>query len=308
MPHTTLTSKATVLGTKFVKNYTFDCGNVVPIYDVLSMQALNQLLGHAKFNNREYGDVYYRGQGALYSTLTPSLFREWNGRKGTLSRSDRLARIINKVMASKDIARDLKLGYDKVANRLKVEGLLQHYGVPTKCIDLVDNHWVALWMGLYECKKQKMVDVFFHYQKREIPLIDILKKEKDIEDVIYQYILLLALPHGEYATDGLTVSDDYVVVDLRKAAASVFVRPHAQHAIVAERNIAAPQKASEYDMAQAVVGILRLRIDLVDEWLGNGALMTQENLFPPPSLDKGYNQLLHCSDVFTSGYELMKYV
>lgn len=270
------------------------------------MHGLNQILGHVKFNNREFGDVLYRGQAALYDSLTPSLFRAWNGCAGTLSRVDTLAQIITRMMESEKIKGDLKLGYHKKANRYKVEGLLQHYGVPTKCIDLVDNHWVALWMGLYECQKQVKVDTYYHYQKREIPLIEILNKEKSLEESIYQYILLLALPSGKYATDGLTASSDFITVDLRKAVSSIFLRPHAQHAIVAERKVASPSSIADYDMAPAVVGILRFRIDIVDKWLGNGMLVTQENLFPPPSMDKGYDQLLRCQDLLVDGYELTK--
>ena len=47
-----LTSKSTAPDTKLVSEYTFECGNKVPIYDVTSMHGLNQLLGHAKFENR----------------------------------------------------------------------------------------------------------------------------------------------------------------------------------------------------------------------------------------------------------------
>lgn len=118
----------------------------------------------------------------------------------------------------------------------------------------------------------------------------------------------MALPSGEYATDGLTVSNDYITVDLRKAVSSIFLRPHAQHAIVAERKVAEPSDIVDYDMAPAVVGILRLRIDIVDKWLGDGTLVTQDNLFPPPSMDKGYDQLLRCQDLLVAGYELAKYV
>lgn len=303
-----LTSKSTAPDTKLVSEYTFECGNKVPIYDVTSMHGLNQLLGHAKFENRDYGDVYYRGQNTLYNTLTPSLFRPWDGCAGKLARGNTLDDIIGKLMASDKIAGDLKLGDNSKTNRLKVEGLLQHYGLPTKCIDLVDNHWVALWMGLYQCLKQVKVETYYHYQKREIPIIELINKEKKVEDVLYQYILLLAIPYGTLTSEGVVISDDYVTVDLRKAVASVFLRPHAQHAIIAERRPHQIKDTKDFDMAPAVVGIVRLRIDLVDKWLGNGMLLTQENMFPPPSMDKGYGQLLCCQDLLTSGYELAKYV
>ena len=36
--------------------------------------------------------------------------------------------------------------------------------------------------------------------------------------------------------------------------------------------------------------------------------ITQENIFPPTSMDKGYGQLLQCQDLLAHGYELAKYV
>jgi hypothetical protein len=303
-----LRNNMSVSGTQFVSEHKFSCGNSVPVYDVTSMHGLNQIIGHVKFNNREYGDVFYRGQCSLYDSLVPSLFRTWDGQKGTLARGDTLAQIITKMMQSDKIKRELKLGKDTKVNRLRVEGILQHYGVPTKCIDLVDNHWIALWMGLYECVKQVKVDTYYHFRKRELPYIELIRGEKSLEDVLYQYILLLALPYGEYKGDGLSKSDDYVMVDLRKALSSIFLRPHAQHGLVASRKVREAKDISDYDMAPAVVGVLRLRIDMVDQWLGGGQLVTQDNLFPPPSMDKGYDQLLLCQDLLLSGYELAKYV
>ena len=37
--------------------------------------------------------------------------------------------------------------------RLVIEAVLQHYGATTYCVDFVDNHWTALWFGLYEWDK-----------------------------------------------------------------------------------------------------------------------------------------------------------
>ena len=304
-----LKKNMSITGTSFVDNYTFRCGNVVPIYDVSTMHGLNQILGHLKFNNREFGDVYYRGQCKLYDSLIPSLFRKWDNEVNiTLKRSDTLGQIINKMKKSPKIAKDLKLGTSKTANRWKVEGILQHYGVPTRCIDLVDNHWIALWMGLYECEKQNKVSTYYHFKRRELPIVEMITGSKMMNDVLYQYVLLLALPYGDLKSDGITMSDDYVVVDLRKALSSVFLRPHAQHGIVAAKNVKKPKSIDDYDMASSVVGILRLRIDNVAKWLGEGLLVTQENLFPPPSMDKGYDQLLTCQDMLVDHYELAKFV
>lgn len=39
--------------------------------------------------------------------------------------------------------------------KIVIEAMLQHYGVRTHCQDFVDNHWTALWFGLYELKKRR---------------------------------------------------------------------------------------------------------------------------------------------------------
>ena len=45
--------------TEYVGDHAFKCGQIVPVYDVLNHHGFNQILGHVKFNNREYGNVYY---------------------------------------------------------------------------------------------------------------------------------------------------------------------------------------------------------------------------------------------------------
>lgn len=54
--------------------------------------------------------------------------------------------------------------------RNKVEGLLQHYGVKTHYVDLADNHWIALWMGLNQIERIKKIGEYYHYVEREIPV------------------------------------------------------------------------------------------------------------------------------------------
>ena len=65
--------------------------------------------------------------------------------------------------------------------------------------------------------------------------------------------------------------------------------------------------ANYYDMSSQVIGILSVRIDKAAEWLGQGSLLTEQNLFPSPSIDQGYNTLLMHSDIFTHPFEIRKY-
>ena len=144
----------------------------------------------------------------------------------------------------------------------KIEGLLQHYGVPTTYIDVVDNHRVALWMGLYKCERYRKVNDYLHYKKREIPIGDIAKGKEFDDKELYQYILLISLPYNTSKNDdGVNESEDFLQVDLRQALPSIFLRPHAQHGLVFRRKIHILKLASDYDVADTVVGILKIRIN-----------------------------------------------
>ena len=72
---TVLKDTLSIEDTSFVSMYTFSCGHQVPIYEAKTMYALTRIIGHAKFNNKDYGSVFYRGQCKLYDTLIPSLIR-----------------------------------------------------------------------------------------------------------------------------------------------------------------------------------------------------------------------------------------
>lgn len=90
-----------------------------------------------------------------------------------------------------------------------------------------------------------------------------------------------------------------------------FLRPHAQHGLVLRRKVHQPTSygADAYDIAPAVIGIIKIRIDKVHEWMGNGGLLTQNNLFPPPAYDYGYDLLLSRAELFKdSEYSITKYV
>ena len=48
-------------------------GTNIPIIDVPSMYALNQLVGYVKHINSGVGTVLYRGQNKLYPSVVPSI-------------------------------------------------------------------------------------------------------------------------------------------------------------------------------------------------------------------------------------------
>lgn len=298
-------------GSKYIGRHPFACGNSVPVYEVDTVHSLNQLIGYAKFNNQSYGNVYYRGECKLHDSLKPSLYRKGKKAEGL---SSRLNTVIKRFLEDPHMVRELKIDKKDIDNqRYKIEGMLQHYGIPTRFIDVVDNHWVALWMGLYKAKKFKQRNEYFHYIQRSVPVVDIVRGEKSPDDALYQYVLLMAVPFSENRSfSGLQTSEDYIEVDLRQALPSIFLRPHAQHGLVLKRKVHGQdvgRSSDDYDMASTVIGIIKVRIDNVREWIGNGALLTQENLFPPPGYDYGYDLLLMRADLFEgSEYPIVRYV
>lgn len=324
-----LTSKSRVDGTVYLGDYTFKNGNCVPLYDIQKMSAFNQLIGHAKYINHEYGNVYYRGVDDLYDNVMPALLR--SRAKGNPTD---LIEVMNSVTSSPYFKESLKLFpithernlSDKINNKKSkrynkyiVESLLQHYAGSTRFIDLVDNHWVSLWMGLHRFIVSGKKKQFCTFEKKTVPLEDyyetlVTTGKYDIDTLnhnIYLYILLLAFPYSkESPIRGIEITNEFIVVDLRKALPSFYLRPHAQHAWVAKRKEDHDSKcnnANYYDLSSQVVGILRVRLDRASMWLGEGALLTKENLFPSPALDQGYNNLLMHPEIFKNPFEIWKY-
>ena len=91
---------------------------------------------------------------------------------------------------------------------------------------------------------------------------------------------------------------------------SIFLRPHAQHGWVIRKKT---HNGAGYDISEAVIGILKIRIDNAERWVGTGELLTQNNLFPPMAYDCGYDLLLKRNDLFESfiqydGMQIIRYV
>lgn len=299
-----------IAGTTYIKDFTFNCNKTVPVFEINSIHGLNQIIGYAKFINKEYGNVYYRGQNQLYNTLLPSLFRNTKAKTVTLNRN--IGEIINKIKDDDKFSKELQVKEDdKVLARAKIEGMLQHYGVPTRCIDIVDNHWVALWMGLYSCQDYKQSkDAYHRFVKRELVLGNYIQEsDSSKDDNLYQFVLLLALPQCTNK-GGVMISNNLMQVELRQALPSIFLRPHAQHGLVVSKKVKnGNENVENYDLASEVIGVLKIRIDRVNEWLGNGTLLTQDNLFPAPAFDIGYDLLLNRVDFFPKQkYSIAKYI
>lgn len=328
--------RLSIPGAHFVENYHFTCGNCVPIFEVETVHTFNKMIGYSKYRNKDKCEILYRGEAHLHEKLLPSLFRK----SDKLSHAPKnLAKLMDKIIKDSQLPKtigliDIKnhpsfckkkksredwIQIEKIlkVNKIILEGMLQHYGISTRFVDVVDNHWIALWMGNHICKKFKQAETYCRYVQRDIKIADAIRMNAgEMDKQWYQYILLIAVPiRKNYEQRGIWSTSDFIQVDLREALPSLFLRPHAQHGIVVRKRVKDEGATDGYDLATNVIGILKIRFDYCSEWMGGGQLLCQDNLFPPPAFDLGYDILLKRTDIFCDEFcnkdtlgEIVKYV
>lgn len=164
-------------------------------------------------------------------------------------------------------------------------------------LDFVDNHWIALWFGLYVASSIDDGDTFVRYTKRSIDIAgcSVGNHLASCEEN-YQYLILLAVDKETVkpVIKSIRYGERTVLINLRNALPSLFLRPHSQHGYVVKKRT----QSGDFDLSTEVVGILRMRIDYVSEWLGNGLLTTVNSIFPEPAADYAYRVLLKHKDFF----------
>ncbi len=239
------------------------CGNTVKMYELNSIHELIQFIGYAKYINKDGANVYFRGQPDVYKgAMIPSLYRDANHYERKLMAFNKNIKDIMNKSCFKN--------YDKNV----LVPLLQHYGIKTPWIDLVDNVWVALWFSLHQAES-KIINsreyVYYHDSRTE-----------------YAYIVLMATDATSTADPlGISIGIDTTIVDLRKVTPSFFLRPHAQHAYMIKKN---DEKMADY--TDLIVGIARIPTQLGLKWLGTNDFLQLNCLFPSPHFDTGYAFLL----------------
>lgn len=247
------------------------------VLQVWDPHALIQAAGYQKHIHatRDSEAIYFRGQTKLYDGLVPSLFRGCKKNGTQAKRISALKKYIKLIVDQNEIfAR-----FDKTIH----EPLLQHYGLRTSWIDLVDNIWVALWFACHEAVFTGKYGHYLHFERRDVFNTDASK---------YAYILLVA---AEISTinpliPGLFTGKNTQLVDLRMAVPSIFLRPHAQHGVLFRQK--GDTIARPLDYFSSIRGIIRVALEDALRWLGTGPLLKTHLLFPPPVYDKGYEFLL----------------
>lgn len=243
---------------------TFNCGETINVYQIETVHDLTQFIGFGKYKNNKVGNVFLRGQTSLYDgSIIPSLYRGKTSLDSITSKYDiRIKNIINTVKHFNK--------YDK----LVFEPLIQHYGIKTPWIDVVDNVWVALWFALHQAKTLTINSreyVYYFDNKNEFSYIYLLASD--------------ALQETDHS--GVYVGEETKLVDLRKSLPSFFLRPHAQHAYMLRKSEPYPA-----DYSNLIVGVAKTPTRIGMKWLGNNEFLTLSSLFPAAYLDSGYAVML----------------
>lgn len=247
-------------------------GGDLPIFLISSYHTLIQFIGYAKYLNRSKGNVYLRGQQQLFNTLIPSIYRKISNPGSFSNRNQHLSLFIEECAHKMSLIRDL--------DNLIREPILQHYGIGTRWIDVVDNLWVAIWFGIHDWHTKILT--------REYKNIT-LRSGGPNE---YMYLLLVCSDgiNEDKNIPGLYRRNNTYTVDLRKAAPSIFLRPHAQHALLMRAKHL--EIIEDSDLSNNIVGIIKLKVDDCVNWIGTNGLCSAKNLFPPVNFDQGYGILI----------------
>lgn len=275
--------------------YISTISGIIPVYSIKSFHSLTQFIGYGKYINKSFGNVYLRGQTSLYDGyMSPSVLRKEKVCGSNPTVKDKADAATANTVKHLPIKCERRIseykrhinestkgtshfsGWDKDV----IEPLLQHYGVKTHWLDIVDNTWIALWFALHKANST-IVD------GREY----IHMYENSADE--YGYIFLIgcdAIKEDPYRP-GVYKSDNTVMVDLRKAIPSFFLRPHAQHALMIRKRSNIFDDFADY--TDRIIGIAKISVADGLKWIGQTGLLSVQSLFPPPYYDSGYANLLN---------------
>lgn len=282
-------------------------GTKIDVLRIESLSRLVQAVGYLKYR-ANHGNSYLRGQQSLYDgTVKPTLLR------GTRTAHNLTAQINELIATSSDwrcahqdhhvtVCAEVLAKGPKSARRLFTAGvpryaaepLLQHYGIRTRWLDLVDNLWVALWFACHTFVRSK-------------EHIHVVRRNVADGGGDFVYVITVTTPGiaAERRPGFYRYDDGVAVIDLRKAVPSFYLRPHAQHGLL----IKPPNGTGGTQLAA-----LQIPLPRALEWLGSSVLLSPFGLYPPASVDVGYHNFLDavktidvprplgCIDVIGPGY------
>ena len=215
---------------------------------VLTFNSPDLLAGFASYlkfqlNNTE---VYFRGEENYHETMIPKLFRFNNNvnltNKNIENNVDFTNENIEKILQA-HISLISYLPIISKASRFRQKdfnSVLQHYGIKTPWIDLVDNIFIALWFSNRNANKK----------------------------IDFTYIKFFATQLNNYKLK---------TIDLRESYSSLSLRPHCQHGISAtkENN---KWNVNNCDFSNNLIAVAK--IPNIPEFKLNGHIFSKKYMFP----------------------------
>ena len=239
--------------------------------------AFIQAAGYLKYTRaKDTGrGVFFRGETKIHEEMIPSLLRGRNENR-TQDLRKKLSCFLEQIDFQKRVLRAVPKPFR--------EPLLQHYGIKTTWLDVVDNIWIALWFACHKASTTGRVNEFLHFEKRQP------REEAKEESFAYIFLMESAYFNSVDGEPGHYRDERSATVDLRCAAPSQFVRPHAQHGLLIQR--LSHKGKAVHDFSDMVIGCIRVDLESALEWLGNAATLSTHALFPPAYYDYGFRELL----------------
>jgi hypothetical protein len=249
-----------------------------PAIAVDSYQGLVRVLGYMKYGLKDKW-VLFRGQTRCYGSLKPSIYRADDHPPAELD--DLLEGFLH---AYRDV-----IGFDpRPAHKVTTEPLLQHYGIRTRWVDLVDSIPYALFFATNRLRPGSdglhtyvpspepwgviyLVDCGFEQDLRPVSVVE-RGQPQDVPGIWAEY-------EGRQATG-------FQVCDLRRAKPSKALRPHAQHGWLCR------PEGGEQDLWYRVVLRIVVPTQAARAWLGDGDCTSAAALFPSPADDFNFHRLL----------------
>lgn len=276
-------------------------GIQVEVIHCSTMEALIQEAGRFKFCND--GPVYFRGQRKLYEPGVPSasIYRDSSTCNTTIKELDRL--LFHLAGADASSWYEFAYGANFIDHNLvpknkplhdiplhSLEGLLQHYGVKTRWLDITDSVPHALFFALaqYETVKMKTTDTASNYDPKtkgsccsrimqnELVFLDPSPNE---EDVCYIMAISVGKPCKQQSGHkGLRSCKNGLVLDVRESIPSHYLRPHMQHGLLYMPYAEQP----DYGKGEhSNIRIFEISSNAARQWLGNGMMFAPESIYPP---------------------------
>lgn len=248
------------------------------VYETSSMHVLVRVAGLIlnAFSKPGY-KVFARGQACFCDEgrMLPAISRGL-GNVGACSIEKRMSKLLT---LRKEIAGSLPKN-----NRFQDDAILavlQHYGIRTHWLDVVDNLFVALW---FACNSRTETQPYSYFSANTTG-----------------HLYLLQVEDGQMVTNDwecrqnaqLSGGERAKWRDLRREHTSLSLRPHAQHAVMISRICeATPSDVSQLDLTDSVLAEIRFPAgSKISEFMSENKRDLMPWMFPPMSKDDTYSRL-----------------